>query len=60
MSIENTTPEITTPVISPTVSPDPSDDQPPCGSAEFGVGGFFPHLDAAEPADPLDEGAAGS
>ena len=60
MSSQTPTPETTTPVITPAThaaGPDPAlnGDEPPCGSAEFGVGGFFPHLDAADPTDPLDE-----
>ena len=52
MNTEPVTPETTTPAITAPEPPDLSPDQPPCGSAEFGVGGFFPHLEDSDEAEP--------
>ena len=52
MNTETPTPEMPTPASTAPEPPDLGADQPPCSSAEFGLGGFFPHLEDSDEAEP--------
>ena len=52
MNTETSTPDVTADARLQAGTPDLSEDQPPCSSAEFGLGGFFPHLEDSDEAEP--------